>query len=318
MTSKQELAKALFAKPEDIVDQYRMTDEESRILIEQTSCSEIEANAYFNKNKGDLEGAIFDFLESTNVLTKPEKPDLVSDQDLLKDEISTEAKLPKYRDILDHKDAMFQEKFDESSRYGEYKVDKLDYVPFCNTTSSYRKLNFKGTKEFFSLEILRPYLEGALNDEEINELSKPKQQTNTKTTVKLDRKIEVTIEREYSDHIEEPEQETPPEPEAESETPQEPEETETESETPQEPEEEAEHLPTTRKVILKKMVGRGTVMAKKWGCLNPVIAYLDLEDVDLEESNINLLATKFMRNCGYFREDEKVYGPAMVIDNWFM
>jgi hypothetical protein len=25
-----------------------------------------------------------------------------------------------------------------------------------------------------------------------------------------------------------------------------------------------------------------------------------------------------MKNCGYFTENENIYGPAMIIDNWFI
>jgi hypothetical protein len=65
-------------------------------------------------------------------------------------------------------------------------------------------------------------------------------------------------------------------------------------------------------------------MSRKWGFKKPVLAYIDYADTNnidhdkIKEENINKLATKFMKNCGYFTENENIYGPAMIIDNWFI
>ena len=42
------------------------------------------------------------------------------------------------------------------------------------------------------------------------------------------------------------------------------------------------------------------------------------KEEDKKEENINKLATKFMKACGYFNEGQYIYGPAMLIDNWYL
>ena len=338
MISKKELAKKMFAKPEDIIDNYRITPDDLRIMIQQTSCSEDEANEYFNKNKGDLENAIIDYLESTNVLQKDHHDDLLTDQDLLKDEISTHDKMPKYRDILNKKDAVFQEKFDESSNFDDYQIVNLEYVPFSQSTNNYRKMKFKGTKEFFSLEILRPYLEGTLNDNELWDMSKTnREKDNQKEKIKLYHNVEMTISHE-NDDVSDTSDITTTTSDITTTTSD---TTTTTSDittttsditrntsevsdittnkldiTEINSEKEKVKLPSAHKVVLKKLVGQGATMAKKWTCYNPVIAFLDQESMGLLE--VNVLASKFMRNSGYLSGVETIRGPAIVIDNWFL
>jgi hypothetical protein len=389
MISKKELAKKMFAKPEDIIDNYRITPDDLRIMIQQTSCSEDEANEYFNKNKGDLENAIIDYLESTNVLQKDHRDDLLTDQDLLKDEISTHDKMPKYRDILNKKDAIFQEKFDESSNFDDYQIVNLEYVPFSQSTNNYRKMKFKGTKEFFSLEILRPYLEGTLNDNELWDMSKTnREKDNQKEKIKLYHNVEMTISHENDDvsdtldittttsdittttsdittttsdittttsditintsditiNTSDITKNTSDTTTSTSDTTTNTSDTTTNtSDTTTttsditkntsditkntlditknkldiiEMNGEKVKLPSAHKIVLKKLVGQGATMAKKWTCYNPVIAFLDQESIGLLD--VNVLASKFMRNSGYLSGTETIRGSAVVIDNWFL
>jgi hypothetical protein len=329
MTSKKELAKAMFAKPEDVTDHYRMTADDLRIMMHQTLCTEDQANEYFNKNRGDLENAIIDYLESTEVLQKEKCDVLVSDQDLLKDEISTYDKMSKYRDILNRKDAIFQEKFDESSNFDDYQIVTLEYIPFNNTTNNYRKMKFKGTKEFFSLEILRPYLEGTLNDNQVWEMSKTnRDKDDQKEKIKLYHNVEMTVVHETEEEV----SETKVESELKTDVKAEP-DVKAESDVKVEPDDKVDvkvddkvddevkeklKMPSNHKIVLKKLAGQGATMAKKWTCYNSVIAFLDQESEQVKENEVNKLATKFMRNSGYLGEKENIRGPAIVIDNWFL
>ena len=106
--SKQQLAYAMFSDFDKIEHKYEPTPEELKIIIEQTSSTEVEAKEYFKKNKGDLEATIFDYLESNDILKKIVKSDIISDEQLLESEISSYDKIAKCRDILYHKDLVFQ------------------------------------------------------------------------------------------------------------------------------------------------------------------------------------------------------------------
>ena len=91
--------------------EYNPSDEEIKIIIHQTSCSEQDAGKYLHKHKGDIEKTVFDILgllDQTEVTVS----DFIKDEDLLNDKIHTNDKMETYRDILYHKDLMYQDKFD--------------------------------------------------------------------------------------------------------------------------------------------------------------------------------------------------------------
>lgn len=224
---------AILNKPKE----YSPTNEDIKSMIQQTNCTEEEAGKYLHRHKGDLEKSVFDFLglldETTNDTTTSE---LIKNEDLLNDNISTIDKMETYRDILYHKDLIFQDKFDETSELGQQTVFNYDYIQFNSETKEYRKLKYKGNKENFTNDIIHPYF--VLNKD--------------------------------------------------------------------------------KKVIIKTIVRNGLNMVKKWGCTKPVLAYIDVEEMDKIPNNMNSLATKFMVKSGHFDETQFIYGPAMVIDNWIM
>jgi hypothetical protein len=222
-------------------------DDDMKIMIEQTSCSEGDAIKYFKKNNGNLEDAIIDYLESTNVLTKPVQKQFVSENDLLNEDISTVNKIETYREILYRKDLIFQDKFDETNDFSNSTVGNYEYIPFTIDTKEYKKLKYKGNKENFSVDVLRPYLE--INNEE---------------------------QKDTTDII------------------------------------------PDKKIIIKTVIRNGLNMARKWGCHKPVLAYLEVDEKYKTEQNINKLATKFMLRSGHFEENQFIYGPAVIIDNWIM
>ncbi len=306
-SEKEKVAYALLCDPSKVEKIYRPSEEEMKIFQQQTSCSEEDANKFFHKNKGKLEDAIFDYLESENIIKKIDKPNMVSDEDILNENISVMDKMDTYRNILLHKDKVFQQKFDETSGFDANAIGVYEYVAFQPSTTEYRKLKFKGTKEYFSMEIIRSYLQGEIADKDLYEANKKHKQYNGSNTngVSLDREIEVNIERENeTKELKESEEVKAITDGKEPEQPEEVEEVE-----PEEPE---------KKIIIKTIVKDGLNHAKKWSCNKPVMAFLDVEDKDKKEENINKLATKFMKASGYFKEGQYIYGPAMLIDNWYL
>ncbi len=312
-SEKDKVAYALLCDLSKVEKIYKPSEEEMKIFQQQTSCSEEDANKFFHKNKGNRENAIFDYLESFDVIKKLNKPSLVNDEDLLNENISVIDKMETYRNILLHKDKVFQQKFDETSGFDANSIGVYEYVAFQPSTTEYRKLKFKGTKEYFSMEIIRSYLGGEIADKDLYEANKKHKEYKGDVTngVSLDREIEVQIEREnevkaitdgkteVKDQIEEEVKDQIEE--------------EVKDETVEEPEEEPE-----RKIIIKTIVKDGLNHAKKWSCNKPVLAFLEVEDKDKKEENINKLATKFMKASGYFKDDQYIYGPAMLIDNWYL
>ena len=109
-SEKDKLAYAMFADLSKIEHQYIPSEEEIKIITEQTLCSVEEAKLFFNKNKGQLEETIFDYLESNDIIKKYNKVSLVTEDELLNNNISTMDKMDTYRDILYHKD-QYQIKF---------------------------------------------------------------------------------------------------------------------------------------------------------------------------------------------------------------
>lgn len=308
-SEKDKVAYALlcdFSKVEKI---YKLSEEEMKIFLQQTSCSEEDANKFFHKNKGNLENAIFDYLESFDVIKKLDKPSLVNDEDLLNENISVIDKMETYRNILFHKDKVFQQKFDETSGFDANSIGVYEYVAFQPSTTEYRKLKFKGTKEYFSMEIIRSYLGGEIADKDLHEANKKHKeyQGNNTNGVSLDRELEVQIERENE-----------VKPITDGKTQEEPEKTEEEQE-PQEPEKTEEvKQEEEKKIIIKTIVKDGLNYAKKWSCNKPVLAFMEVEEKNKIEENINKLATKFMKASGYFKENQYIYGHAMLIDNWYL
>ena len=307
---KDKVAYALLCDLSKVEKIYKPSEEEMKIFLQQTSCSEEDANKFFHKNKGNLENAIFDYLESFDVIKKLDKPSLVNDEDLLNENISVIDKMETYRNILFHKDKVFQQKFDETSGFDANSIGVYEYVAFQPSTTEYRKLKFKGTKEYFSMEIIRSYLGGEIADKDLHEANKKHKEYKGNTTngVSLDRELEVQIEREnevkaITDGKTEEVKEEVSEEVTEEVT------EEVKDDTVEEPE---------RKIIIKTIVKDGLNHAKKWSCNKPVIAFLEVEDKNKKEENINKLATKFMRASGYFKEDQYIYGPAMLIDNWYL
>ena len=301
---KDKLAYAMFTDLSKIEHQYIPSDEELKIIIEQTLCSVEDAKLFFHKNKGQLEETIFDFLESTDVIKKYNKVSLVSEDDLLNQNISTMDKMDTYRDILYHKDQVFQSKFDESSGLTTKTVDNYEYVTFNTTTKEYRKLKFKGSKEFFSTEIIRPYIEGELSDAQIYENSQKKYVYNpNKGGVELDNNdVQISIDKSSdSDSNLAIENGTTEEVAKDEEV-----------------KEEVKEKVKEKKIILKTMLKDGLKIARKWGCNKPVLAYMEVDEKDKIEDNINKIATKFMVKSGHFDETQKIYGPAIMIDNWIL
>ena len=299
-SEKDKVAYALLLDPSKVEKIYKPSEEEMKIFLQQTSSSSEDANIFFHKNKGNLENAIFDYLESFDIIKKLDKPSLVNDEDLLNENISVIDKMETYRNILFHKDKVFQQKFDETSGFDANSIGVYEYVAFQPSTTEYRKLKFKGTKEYFSMEIIRSYLDGEIADKDLYEANKKhKEYKGTNTNgVSLDRELEVQIERED---------------EVKAIT-----DGKTEEEVKDAPEEDEEVEEPERKIIIKTVVKDGLTHAKKWSCNKPVLAFLEVEDTDKIEENINKLATKFMKASGYFKEGQYIYGPAMLIDNWYL
>ncbi len=297
---KEKLAYAMFSDFSTIEKTYKPSEEELKIIMNQTSCSEEDAKIFFNKNKGDLEDTIFNYLELNNDI-KVNKPKLVSVNELLDESIPIQEKMETYRDILYHKDMVFQNKFDESSNLTGKKMEILYYVPFDVKTTQFRKLKFKGSKDFFSLDIIKPFMERQITEDELFELTKNK--PIAKKGIELEKKdTELTVDK------------------SEEETKQSDEEKETDvkSEEPKEDVEDEIIKGEEKKVVIKTVIKKGLTMARKWGCQKPILAYMEVDEKDRTEENINKLATKFMRSCEHFDETQHVYGPAIMIDNWIM
>jgi hypothetical protein len=305
-SEKDKVAYALLCDLSKVEKIYKPSEEEMKIFLQQASCTEEDANTYFHKNKGKLEEAIFDYLESENLIKKMEKPFMVKDEDLLNENISVIDKMDTYRNILLHKDKVFQQKFDETSGFDANSIGVYEYVAFQPSTTEYRKLKFKGTKEYFSMEIIRSYLQCEIADKDLYEANKKHKQYkgSNNNGVSLDRELEVNIEREN-------------EPKALTDGNKETNDNQEITEEPQaEVEPEAEE--PEKKIIIKTIVKDGLNHAKKWSCNKPVLAFLDVEENDKKEENINKLATKFMKASGYFKDGQYIYGPAMLIDNWYL
>jgi hypothetical protein len=175
--NKAELAKVMFSEvepesksketpQEEELNKITLSTDDLKIIVEQTGCSEEDAKIYFEKNNGDLENTIIDYLESTNVLQKPKELEFVSDDNLLNDNISTLDKMATYRDILYKKDLIFQSKFNEGM---DVSVIELKYVAFKQDTKEYRKLTFKGNKDDFITEVIQPYINNKVVSTESSE-----------------------------------------------------------------------------------------------------------------------------------------------------
>lgn len=174
--NKAELAKIMFSevkqesnlnnesntKSDNESNKIILSDADLKIIVEQTGCSKEDAKIYFEKNNGDLENTIIDYLESTNVLQKVKPIELISDDNLLNDDIATIDKIATYRDILYKKDLIFQGKFNEDI---DVSIIELQYVSFKPDTTEYRKLTFKGNKDDFISEVIQPYINNKITSE---------------------------------------------------------------------------------------------------------------------------------------------------------
>ena len=218
-----------------------------------------------------------------------------------------------YREILYQKDKVFQANFDETSDLMVKTVNTFDYVAFKSTTKEHRKLKFKGSKELFSMDIIRPYIEGEIDDMKLFEISQQKYKYNSaKGGIELENDVKISIEKPDEKNNED---EDKPKQKALEWTDKE--DNKTENENKAEDENMLATIPE-KKIILKTIVKKGLVMAKKWGCSKPVLAYMEVEEKDRTDETFNKLATKFMVNSGHFDETQKIYGPAIIIDNWIM
>ena len=304
-SDKVKLANAMFGKTEN---KFIPTTEDLKIIMEQSGCSDEEANMFFNKNRGDLEATIFDYLESSDIIKKNVRTNLISEEELLNESISLEDKMDTYREILYQKDKVFQANFDETSDLMKKTVNNYDYVAFKSTTKEHRKLKFKGSKELFSMDIIRPYIEGEIDDQKMYEISQQKYKYNSsKGTIELENDVKISIAKPDED-------DNKPKQKALEWTEKE----ENKEETKKDEEDNMIVSIPEKKIILKTIVKKGLSMAKKWGCSKPVLDYIEVDEKDKTDENFNKLATKFMVNSGYFDETQKIYGPAIIIDNWIM
>ena len=309
-SDKAKLANAMFGKLEY---KFVPTAEDLKIIMDQSGCSEEDANMFFNKNKGDLEATIIDYLESSDVLKKAVKKNLISEEELLNESLSLEYKMDTYREILYQKDKVFQANFDETSDLMKKTVNNYDYVAFKSDTKDHRKLKFKGSKELFSMDIIRPYIEGEIDDIKLYEISQQKYKYNSaKGGIELENDVKISISK-----PDENDDDDTPKQKALEWTDKEENKTENENKDKDEEENMIANIPE-KKIILKTIVKKGLTMAKKWGCSKPVLAYMEVEEKDRTDETFNKLATKFMVNSGYFDETQKIYGPAIIIDNWIM
>jgi hypothetical protein len=307
-SDKAKLANAMFGKTEY---KFVPTVEDLKIIMDQSGCSEEEANIFFNKNKGDLEATIIDYLESSDVLKKTVKKNLISDEELLNESLSLDDKMDTYREILYQKDKVFQANFDETSDLMKKTVNNYDYVAFKSDTKDHRKLKFKGSKELFSMDIIRPYIECEIDDIKLYEISQQKYKYNSsKGGIELENDVKISIAKpDENDDEDKPKQKALEWTDKED--------NKTENENKAEDENMIATIPE-KKIILKTIVKKGLNMAKKWGCSKPVLAYMEVEEKDRTDETFNKLATKFMVNSGHFDETQKIYGPAIIIDNWIM
>ena len=188
-----------YSKIEKVEKIYKPNEDELKIIIVQCDCSEETAKEYFHKNKGNLEETIFDYLESEKFISKLEKPNLMCEEDLMNDNISTIDKMETYRDILHKKDMIFQNKFDETSGLNNKTVNMYEFIAFQSSTTKYRKLKYKGSKEFFISDIVKGYLEDELDENQLYEntiaINNKKSKNNKSNTVELERQMEVGIDR---------------------------------------------------------------------------------------------------------------------------
>lgn len=305
-----------YSKIEKVEKIYRANDDELKIIMVQCDCSHEKAKEYFHKNKGNLEETIFDYLESEQFISKLEKPQLMCDADLMNDNISTIEKMETYRDILHKKDMIFQNKFDETSGLNNKTVNMYEFIAFQSSTTKYRKLKYKGSKDFFISDIIKAYLEDELDENQLYEntiaSNNKKSKNNKSNTVELERQMEVGIDRTEEPLIE-PKKQLELEPSKEMKEQMEKDKVNEEPEEDKDVDEQYE-----RKIVVKTLVKTGLNIARKWGCSKPVLVYLEIDEKYQKEENINELATKFMRKSEYFTDDQSIYGKAIVIDNWFL
>ena len=331
---REKLECALFtdySKIEKAEKIYKPNEDELKIITVQCDCSDEKAIEFFHKNKGNLEETIFDYLESNQVISKLEKSKLICDEDLMNDNISTYDKMETYRDILYKKDMVFQNKFDETSGLNNKTVNMYEFIAFQPLTTKYRKLKYKGSKDFFVLDIVKAYLEDELDENQLYEntifSNNKKSKNNNSNTVELERQMEVGIDR-SEEPSNKPKKQLELEPSKEMKEQMEKDEKEKKelentgrelqniNEINEDDEDEKEEF--EKKIVIKTLVKTGLNIARKWGCSKPVIAYLDVNEKDQQKENINELATKFMRKSEYFTEEQSIYGRAIVIDNWFL
>ena len=308
-----------YSKIEKVEKIYRPNKDELKIIIVQCDCSEEKAKEYFHKNKGNLEETIFDYLESEQFISKLEKPQLMSDADLMNDNISTIEKMETYRDILHKKDMIFQNKFDETSGLNNKTVNMYEFIAFQPSTTKYRKLKYKGSKDFFISDIIKAYLEDEIDENQLYEntiaSNNKKSKNNKSNTVELERQMQVGIDRTEEPLIE-PKKQLELEPSKEMKEQME-KDKELEEDKDEDKEDKDFDEQYERKIVIKTLVKNGLNIARKWGCSKPVLVYLDIDQKYQKEENINELATKFMRKSEYFTEEQSIYGRAIVIDNWF-
>ena len=303
-----------YSKVEKVEKIYKPNEDELKIITVQCDCSDEKAKEYFHKNKGNLEETIFDYLESNQVISRLEKPKLMCDDDLMNDNISTIDKMETYRDILHKKDMIFQNKFDETSGLNNKTVNMYEFIAFQPSTTKYRKLKYKGSKDFFITDIIKAYLEDELDENQLYEntitINNKKSKNNKSNTVELERQMEVGIDR-TEEPSNEPKKQLELEPSKEMK-----EQMEKDKVVKDEEEEEEEQF--EKKIVVKTLVKSGLNIARKWGCSKPVLVYLEIDEKYQKEKNINELATKFMRKSEYFTEEQSIYGRAIVIDNWYL
>ena len=309
-----------YSKIEKVEKIYRPNKDELKIIIVQCDCSEEKAKEYFHKNKGNLEETIFDYLESEQFISKLEKPQLMSDADLMNDNISTIEKMETYRDILHKKDMIFQNIFDETSGLNNKTVNMYEFIAFQPSTTKYRKLKYKGSKDFFVSDIIKAYLEDEIDENQLYEntiaSNNKKSKNNKSNTVELERQMQVGIDRTEEPLIE-PKKQLELEPSKEMKEQME-KDKELEEDKDEDKEDKDFDEQYERKIVIKTLVKNGLNIARKWGCSKPVLVYLDIDQKYQKEENINELATKFMRKSEYFTEEQSIYGRAIVIDNWFL
>lgn len=149
---------------------YIVNDNDIKLLLKQVNVDYGIAKKLLEDNEGDLLNSTLDALKlqdaslekiiNNNILESNSNNNNIS---ISKEELESKEKIIEFRNILDEKDAIFQESVSNKIDITDTKL--FNYIPFTYNTTIYKKDTVNSTRNIMLREITRDYL-----TEEINKL----------------------------------------------------------------------------------------------------------------------------------------------------